>query len=245
MAFCNPACTAWCPRRAVCSRAAAGVCSPAWAAAGSRPQAGAGSPPAAVGNPWTAAVGCPVWRPAALSLLTCNYQRIRGTSMRIPTPVIVSSGAAGSPGQSPNYSSLKLKPSHLDLPLVAGCSIDHPPCLLHVSGRDMDQSYKLYVKYIYLKDGFVCSSVSFCSKYKIVMVTAEIDLWLVEGMISWSNEVRSPTWQPPCVGFSSLWFASDTEPRETLFIAWSRGKRQWHCGFWTPALLGKIFNRSQ
>lgn len=75
----NPAgWTAWCRRRAACSRAAAGACSPTWAAAGSPPRGGAGNPPAAAGSRWTAAGGCLVWRLASPSPLTCNCQSNRG-----------------------------------------------------------------------------------------------------------------------------------------------------------------------
>ena len=36
----------------------------------------------------------------------------------------------------------KVKPKHLDHPLVAGCSVGHKLCLLHVSGWNMVQSKK-------------------------------------------------------------------------------------------------------
>ena len=56
----------------------------------------------------------------------------------------------------------KVKPKHLDCPLVAGCSVGHKSCILYMWGWDMDQTKQKVSNDLFLKDGFCRSYHTIC-----------------------------------------------------------------------------------
>ena len=75
----------------------------------------------------------------------------------------------------PHACSPKVKPKHLDSPLMAGCSIGHNPCLLRVSGCDTAQTKMYTLNHFFTKivivilgcfyDNYVCLGVHGSNKF--------------------------------------------------------------------------------